>query len=1208
MKRYIFFLILLMGCTRTLQHPHYLNTPSKTSRFLDYDTDSVYLYIPSTLGAPRKITGMKPFQKGSEVMVKLKWTKLGLSVYSSDEDSRFDFSRNQKPVFTIPGEYKSYKCPTDHMGECLIEDDSLSWDQRPYFFPSLSKIDFKGSLNILDLSLDDNGCFIERNSNVTDQVIERGVINIEIEKEFVISKNEACIKKYLIGQDLDPSELSFKTTFYYSLVRLKDLASADYEPRAYPMEEQEKFGFFKNTQKIYDDNYYSKTENNFINRWNPKKKKVTYYLSDSFDEEGQEIYKEISYKAFADMNKVLKVAKVPFELELLEPSGKRSGDLRYSMINLITDPLENGLLGYGPSISNPLTGEILSASVNMYSGTLKRTVPTVYKKMEKLSREEVKSKFHLNPALARTLELVKRWPRKARPLDLDSSDVAISRSSSTIDPRLSLSPDFYSPEEHRIPDSSMLVRDTYKENLDFLTKHNAYPSELYLNGGRGRTYIEGIKEYREIWSDDGTLKKWGELSRDQKEKITKMIMPHIFRTTLIHEMGHNLGLRHNFKGSMDEKNFYRSSDLDAGKKSLFGIELSYLPTFSSIMDYGYSELNELPIFGKYDIAALRFAYAGEFELENGQFKKLDEKGLAGESIKKYEYCTDENAGGSTLCDRFDEGTSFTEIMHHYFRKYEDFYETRNFRNNRDSFNLLDNEDYYLARRAEFTRVRKIFETWERVVFERLKNLGKKDASIKEQRLIIQKLLANCVGKEDRFCKNFLDIENSTKIAGKFFLNILKMPNRECLLSNDRIIPLDFFHQAMGLSEAPKSCFDSLIPQNLQDSGKTVTIVGERGKFIRDLQEYNPKFKYSTDLAAKGIWIDKILAIQFLVGRNLGTNSYQDPQFSFLEHPILGPQIEKFIEDLILQRPVDDPISFRDRMGRIINVKEGLTKIVFSGYNNPLIPQQISISLVFFLNLPLNSYPYLSTTLLTSMINVASSADPSIIKKSDAFLVTLGVKKVEGQIDLDPKKFSPEIILSDGKKYAGSSSFVLATKIIEDLNYFIVLDGFKNLNDYLEETDPPANSLKLNKFLKKIFYLKMNPYLDISARGLTFQNPIQNFEGAKKKSLEVSVDVLDEIIKSFEKDGVDEDYFKGTFFQEPAELNLAQRALYLRNNLSKDELIKSKKFLLISYSPPPDFKFMEIYNLAEVDLRGLINLTEDKIRPELEDLLKGLKAF
>ncbi len=1208
MKIIFIILLLLMACTRQVKQ---FNEPVKTSRFLDYDTDSVYLYIPSTLGAPRKITGMKPFSKGSEQLVKLKWTKQGLSVYSSDEDLRFDFSRNQKPVFTIPGEYKDFKCGPSHRGECDDEDNSQSWDKRPYFFPNLSKIDFKSSLNILDLTLDDNGCFVERNANVTDQVIERGVINIEMEKEFVISKNEACLKKYLVGQDLDPSELSFKTTFYYSLVRLNDLASPDYEPRAYPIEDQVKFGFFKNTQKIYDDNYYTKAENNFINRWNPKKKKVVYYLSDSFEEEGQEVFKEISLKAFSDINKVLKAAKVPFELELLEGEGKKSGDLRYNMINLITDPLENGLLGYGPSISNPLTGEILSATVNMYSGTLRRTVPTVYKKMEKLSREEAKSKFHLNPALARTLELIKRWPRKERPLDLNNLSTPEVRATLGVDPRVSLSSDFYSPEEHRIPDASVLLKDTYMESLNFLTKHNAYPSELYLNGGKGRTYIEGIKEFKEIWNENATLKKWDELSKVQKEKITKMILPHIFRTTLIHEMGHNLGLRHNFKGSMDEKNFYKNSDFDkntAGKRSLFGIEISYLPTFSSIMDYGYSELNELPIFGKYDLAALRYAYASEIQLENGEYKKIDEKGIANEPIRRYEFCTDESAGGSTLCDRFDEGTSYTEIMNHYARKYEDFYETRNFRNHRDNFNLIENADYYLARRAEFSRVRKIFETWESIVFEVIRNQGKKDASVKEQRLIIQKLLASCLGREDLFCKSFLDIENATKIAAKFFLNILKMPNRECLLSNDKIVALDLFHRAFKLKEAPKSCFDPALPSDLKDSGISIRIIGERGKFIQDLQEYNPRFKYSTDLAAKGIWIDKILAIQYLVGRNLSSNTYQDPQLSFLDHPTLGPVVEKFIEDLILQRPLDNPISFRDKMGKIIKVREGATKTVLSRENNPLIPAQVSLSLMFSLNLPLNSYPYLSTTLLNSMINVSSSADPSAIRKSDAFLANLGVKKVDGHIDLDAKKFTPEIILSDGKKYAGSDRFVLASKIISDLNKFGYLDGLKTLNDYLEESDPPITGLKINKFLKKIYFLKINPYLDISKRGLTFQDPISGFEGDKKKSLEVSVYVLDEIIKSFEKDGVGEAYFQEIFSKEPAEINLPQRAIYLRNNLSKEELIQSKNFLLNSYSPPPDFKFMEIYNMAEENLGAMINLTEDKVRSELEDLLKGLKAF
>jgi hypothetical protein len=92
-----------------------------------------------------------------------------------------------------------------------------------------------------------------------------------------------------------------------------------------------------------------------------------------------------------------------------------------------------------------------------------------------------------------------------------------------------------------------------------------------------------------------------------------------------------------------------------------------------------------------------------------------------------------------------------------------------------------------------------------------------------------------VGKEDPFCKNVLDIENATKIAARFFLNILKMPNHECLLSNDKIVALDFFHRTLGLNEAPKSCFDPAIPSNLKDSGLSISIIGERGKFIRDLQ-------------------------------------------------------------------------------------------------------------------------------------------------------------------------------------------------------------------------------------------------------------------------------------------------------------------------------------------------------------------------------------
>ena len=49
-------------------------------------------------------------------------------------------------------------------------------------------------------------------------------------------------------------------------------------------------------------------------------------------------------------------------------------------------------------------------------------------------------------------------------------------------------------------------------------------------------------------------------------------------------------------------------------------------------------------------------------------------------------------------------------------------------------------------------------------------------------------------------------------------------------------------------------------------------------------------------------------------------------------------------------------------------------------------------------------------------------------------------------------------------------------------------------------------------------------------------------------------------------------------------------------------------MLSAYSPPPDFPFLEIFNFAEGDIKKLIDLTNSKVRAEMEDLLKGLKAF
>ncbi|MEC8023776.1 MAG: zinc-dependent metalloprotease, partial [Myxococcota bacterium] len=51
---------------------------------------------------------------------------------------------------------------------------------------------------------------------------------------------------------------------------------------------------------------------------------------------------------------------------------KRNGDLRYSQLHAIVEPISYGLLGYGPSSADPMSGEMISGNSYMYMGAMKR--------------------------------------------------------------------------------------------------------------------------------------------------------------------------------------------------------------------------------------------------------------------------------------------------------------------------------------------------------------------------------------------------------------------------------------------------------------------------------------------------------------------------------------------------------------------------------------------------------------------------------------------------------------------------------------------------------------------------------------------------------------------------------------------------------------------------------------------------------------------
>ncbi len=165
-----------------------------------------------------------------------------------------------------------------------------------------------------------------------------------------------------------------------------------------------------------------------------------------------------------------------------------------------------------------------------------------------------------------------------------------------------------------------------------------------------------------------------------KEEVDRMT----FYTTLVHEMGHTFGLRHNFEGSADSKHYhpeyYRlekqiqaEANLPDDQKTVSPADLEpYM--FSSIMDYGGDFYSQVGGLGPYDKAAIRYAYNRSID------KEKDATVTAG-----YKFCTDHQVNESILCRRFDKGRNVSEITFNLIEDYHTSYVLSHFRRDRANF-------------------------------------------------------------------------------------------------------------------------------------------------------------------------------------------------------------------------------------------------------------------------------------------------------------------------------------------------------------------------------------------------------------------------------------------------------------------------------------------------------------------------------------------
>ncbi len=153
--------------------------------------------------------------------------------------------------------------------------------------------------------------------------------------------------------------------------------------------------------------------------------------------------------------------------------------------------------------------------------------------------------------------------------------------------------------------------------------------EAHMKLARGGCAMEAA------FADEGLLHIAEEMRGLPWEEVYKRTRALLFESIALHEVGHTLGLRHNFEGSFDALNyhdeFWQKYDpvtetvprVDGAGNSTKAERFMY----SSIMDYSARAFDDISGVGPYDEAAIAFGYGGLVQLWNPGVSPFDQGDL-----------------------------------------------------------------------------------------------------------------------------------------------------------------------------------------------------------------------------------------------------------------------------------------------------------------------------------------------------------------------------------------------------------------------------------------------------------------------------------------------------------------------------------------------------------------------------------------------------
>ena len=432
-----------------------------------------------------------------------------------------------------------------------------------------------------------------------------------------------------------PTSTGKLITIHYSISEVPE--SGKYKPRV----ADERVGYF--TTNFRDLGQYHDEDKwvRYINRWDlqkqdpkltlsPPKKPIIFYIEHTVPVR----YRRWVRDGVLYWNVAFEKIGIDSAIEVYyqdEATGahmeKDPEDVRYNFLRWLHNDIATAI---GPSRAHPMTGEILDADIVLTDGWI-RAYWRWYSQIPK-SQEAMET---LTPADIQWLEDYPEWDPRIRTAD------AIEQARIFADRKRRLREGDNDPGQSLL-DPVLAGDKQLAEIAGWLGDQDRHCLAAYQLANQMAFARLGLETLNLL--DDGPPTGDGRATDDELDGIPEWFIGPLISSLVCHEVGHTLGLRHNFKASglytMEEIN----SEEVRGKK----------PFTASVMDYNPVNFNMETGDVQGDFAMIGIGLYDQWAIEYGYtFGKTDDV-LKRSSEPAHAYLTDEDTSGpDPLAKRYD---------------------------------------------------------------------------------------------------------------------------------------------------------------------------------------------------------------------------------------------------------------------------------------------------------------------------------------------------------------------------------------------------------------------------------------------------------------------------------------------------------------------------------------------------------------------------